>query len=280
MVAMSATTQVSYAQGNGKMTVALKGSAEMFSEDGGGTWGIRVDGKTVVAPKYTEVKSDDGTYFAVQQNGKWGVLDTAGKQLVACEYASISLNTGTAVLFKTKGDTAPKYFDCKTGQFIQAKTVSSDELKQMVGEVIPGSAALDYNAMIAEADIKKAEGWVSDVPEYAKFGLSYKNGRTQLVYKGKVILDAQRVQPLWKNSNPKGVYFYYFIVKERGLYGIFVFATAIENGKAVYETKQSVPYKYRNIEIYKLRNGFEVLRADNGSKTFFLNVDGSEVPVK
>ncbi|MDR0976829.1 MAG: WG repeat-containing protein [Prevotellaceae bacterium] len=281
LVAMLATAHTSYAQGNGKMTVALKGDAEMFTEDGGGTWGIRVDGKVIATPKFTEVKSDDGKYFAVRQDGKWGILDGNGKQLVPCEYATASLVTGTAVLFKNKSDKMPQYFNCKTGEFQQPKIIGDDELHNMVGEIVPGSAAIDYDAIAAEEDIKKLEGWLSYVPEeWAKFELIYDKRRSSLIYKGDTIFSARRIHPAYVTKTKTG-YLFYFIIREgtidTSLYGAYAISPYMKDERVVFENVQTIPYEYYSLEVYS--SDGKTLRAQQrpGGNHFLINWNGKKL---
>jgi hypothetical protein len=277
MVVMLATAHTSYAQGNGKMTVALKGDAEMFSEDGGKTYGISISGKTIVAPKFLDVKTTDGNYFAVNQDEKWGIVDMTGKQLIPCEYKSVSISAGgNAVLTPFSGET--KLYNCATGEFVQAKEVSSDELRDMVKEVAPGTAAIDYAAMGAAANVKAAEAMVADVPEWAKFEITTENRLQQLVYKGKVVFECAEIQPGFKNKLSAG-YAYYFIVKgTNGYYGTFAFAVGMQEGKVITENAQPVPFKYHYLKVTKPEVSLVILTAtEAGNYSYRISWNGKKL---
>jgi hypothetical protein len=253
LVAMLATAHTSHAQGNGKISAALAGNATMFSEDGGKTYGISIGGKTIVAPKFLDVKTRDGKYFAVNQDEKWGIVNAAGKQLVPCEYKSISISAGgNAVLTPFSGGT--ELYNCESEQFVVAKEMSSADLRKTVNaNAIPGTEAIDYSAMSTDANVKKAKEMLVDCPDGAKFEITplNKDRQQELIYKGEILFKAAEIQPVYKDGevyeDGEFEFSFFFITKDaehNGKYGIYRFDAELLNSKIKTKGRVVVPPKY------------------------------------
>lgn len=60
-------------------------------------------GAYLIPPKITNVEKISNKNFAIQINGKWGLLDEGAKQITLIEYDSIALRTPSVVLVKKDG---------------------------------------------------------------------------------------------------------------------------------------------------------------------------------
>lgn len=50
-------------------------------------------GEWIVEPKYTHALAYEGGFHCINEDGKWGALDSIGNEIVKCEYASIIIPT-------------------------------------------------------------------------------------------------------------------------------------------------------------------------------------------
>ncbi len=71
----------------------------------GTKWGLKADGKLIVAPIYRNILALNEDYFAVEKlPAMWGVINLAGKVVVEPQYPKIELrNKSLAVLYKVNG---------------------------------------------------------------------------------------------------------------------------------------------------------------------------------
>ena len=71
----------------------------------GTKWGLKADGKLIVAPIYRNIKSLNEDYFAVEKlPTMWGIVNLAGKVVVEPQYPKIELrDKSLAVLYKVNG---------------------------------------------------------------------------------------------------------------------------------------------------------------------------------
>ncbi len=71
----------------------------------GTKWGLKADGKLIVAPIYRNIQSLTEDYFAIEKlPAMWGIINLAGKVVVEPQYPKIELkNKSLAVLYKVNG---------------------------------------------------------------------------------------------------------------------------------------------------------------------------------
>ncbi len=71
----------------------------------GTKWGLKADGKLIVAPIYRNILALNEDYFAVEKlPAMWGIINLAGKVVVEPQYPKIELrNKSLAVLYKVNG---------------------------------------------------------------------------------------------------------------------------------------------------------------------------------
>ena len=76
-------------------------------------WGLKADGKLIVAPIYRNIKSLNEDYFAVEKlPTMWGIINLAGKVVVEPQYPKIELrDKSLAVLYKVNGQQELKKLD-------------------------------------------------------------------------------------------------------------------------------------------------------------------------
>ena len=79
----------------------------------GTKWGLKADGKLIVAPIYRNIKSLNEDYFAVEKlPTMWGIINLAGKVVVEPQYPKIELrDKSLAVLYKVNGQQELKKLD-------------------------------------------------------------------------------------------------------------------------------------------------------------------------
>jgi len=79
----------------------------------GTKWGLKADGKLIVAPIYRNIKSLNEDYFAVEKlPTMWGIINLAGKVVVEPQYSKIELrDKSLAVLYKVNGQQELKKLD-------------------------------------------------------------------------------------------------------------------------------------------------------------------------
>ena len=79
----------------------------------GTKWGLKADGKLIVAPIYRNIKSLNEDYFAMEKlPTMWGVINLAGKVVVEPQYPKIELrDKSLVVLYKVNGQQELKRLD-------------------------------------------------------------------------------------------------------------------------------------------------------------------------
>lgn len=79
----------------------------------GTKWGLKADGKLIVAPIYRNIKSLNEDYFAIEKlPTMWGIINLSGKVVVKPQYPKIELRgKSLAVLYKVNGQQELKKLD-------------------------------------------------------------------------------------------------------------------------------------------------------------------------
>lgn len=221
-------------------SVTVAGNAKMVSKDNA-SWALEVGGKVVTGYDYVQFKSTDGVYFAVEaKNGKWGICDNTGAFLFDCTYAKTTVSGPTAVLYET-ADGSPKFYDCAAKKYVEAQQVGADFFDK--------DREFDPTRMTQAKASEQAKMLSSQVTPDGRFEIRQKGIRQELVAHGKVILEAQEFKIItdakyWDRTGCWG-----FIVKDKGLYGTYIFQTYEENGKLYLEGRQLIPYEYTFIKL-------------------------------
>lgn len=221
-------------------SVTVAGDAKMVSKDNA-SWALEVGGKVVTGYDYVHFKSTDGVYFAVEaKNGKWGICDNTGAFLFDCTYAKTTVSGPTAVLYET-ADGSPKFYDCAAKKYVEPQQVGADFFDK--------DREFDPTRMTQAKASEQARMLSAQVTPDGRFEIRQKGIRQELVAHGKVILEAQEFKIItdakyWDRTGCWG-----FIVKDKGLYGTYIFQTYEENGKLYLEGRQLIPYEYTFIKL-------------------------------
>lgn len=231
MIAMAFSTNSLFAQSR----VSIAGKADMVSNDNK-SWALEVNGKVVTGYNYSHFKSTNGAYFAVEdKNGKWGICDASGTFLFKCQFAKTSVSDNTAMLYSSL-DAAPKIYDCKTKTYVEAEQAGADFFDK----------GRDFNPekMTRDNSVEAAKALSAQVPEYGRFEIRMNGIRQQLVVDGKVLYEAQEFTVLSTAADFTRTGAWFFIVKNKGLYGTYGLALWEKDGQKKMEHKMFVPLEY------------------------------------
>lgn len=221
--------------------VTIYGNTNMVSNDNK-FWALKVNDKVVTDYNYLHFASTDGVYFAVEdKNGKWGVCNNTGTFLFQCQFAKVSVSGATATLYENANDT-PKFYDCKTKTYVQAKRVDdnffADEYKFKEKK-----ARWDHTVE------KSKELSASLSPEF-RFEVRNNDDytRQEIIVDGKVRSSWDEIYGIESRAAQDGkTGWWLFRVKENGKMGAYLIQVYENDGKLVTFRGLTIPCIYKSI---------------------------------
>ena len=203
--------------------------------------------------KYYDDIKDYKPYFIVVENGKWGLLDSLGKQLIPCKYNDLYTGDRKRGYFIVKQNNLYGFIDLKTGRksrvaFDRLGWISNNRIVFKKGELY--GFLNSRGRVIIPAQYDQAYGFkskVTAVKKGGKWGLINKKGKIIMPYK------YHWISEYWLNHRTK-------VTNKKNLIGLI-------NDQG----KELVPCKYENIrydhkrKIYLFKkNGIEYKLSKSG----------------
>jgi hypothetical protein len=242
--------------------VALKGTAYMVGNANG--LGLEVGGKLVVPKTYSDFKTDDGKFFAVQgKDNKWGVCNAQGKFIYQCIYYKTYVSVGTIQIQEKQGGTS-KFYNTATPT-TEVKVTKLDPLAFDPATKKSHERAIEAAQEIAEQDSftefefrenerGRLELWINgtfDLYEYKTTADT--SGTVQKITGGTKLFEAKDMYIASNYDSYKKTGNWYIVVEDRinsrDVKGLFLFNITNRAGNKYVSTVLCLPIQYQYVRF-------------------------------